>query len=191
MPLRINSQQITTSRSPHKLRALRSSTSLLNHGLGFSLHPLPKTRRPCCCYMVELATTRGASIACLLMAAARHIKCKGLSQPSHYLSRTSSAYPSIINSHQSHLHGCKSHTVINMCHAITGHRWKWHSHRRQRHILPTNLNSTASHKTAMHTIQHRSLHAPTKHRRCTPCNHEYCKLLVTIHVTLMCNEYLQ
>jgi hypothetical protein len=109
------------------------------------------------------------------MAAARHIKCKGsrLAKPP---SRTSSAHPSIINSHQNHLHRRKSHTVINMCHAITGHRWKWHSHCMQRLILRTNLNSTASHKTAMHTTQHRSLHAPTKHRRCTP------RVLVTANI---------
>ena len=43
----------------------------------------------------------------------------------------------------------------------------------------------------MHTTRHHSLHAPTKHRRCTPCDREHHRLLITIHITTMCNQYLQ
>ena len=43
----------------------------------------------------------------------------------------------------------------------------------------------------MHTTRRHSLHAPTKHRRCTPCDREHHRLLITIHIMSMCNQYLQ
>lgn len=117
MPLRIDLTKITTSLSPHAQRA-SSPTIVRNHGLGFGLHSLPKTSRPRCCYMVELATTR-AAYHCLVFdgsCTSHQVQWSRLAKPP---SRTSSALSVNLNSHQSHLHWHRQRPVITIYHVIS------------------------------------------------------------------------
>jgi hypothetical protein len=190
MPLRINSRQITTSLSPHEQRA-QIANLVRNHGLGFGLHSLPKNKQtllllhggashqtrclPLLGYWWQLHVTSSATVSASQATNLHELGTIRRSKQPPKPSASTQSMPS------------DKYMPRDYCPSLK----KGYSHRTQWLIHRHNLNSTASHKIAMHTTQHRSLHAPTKHRRCTPRNREYYIQLVKIHITWMCNQYLQ